>query len=160
MGDRHASGLAGRYREVYRFVRRRSQNAAVAEDLTQQVFTEAVAVLDGRDPSDDPGLLFTIARRRLIDRLRRARPTLVPLTETNGGAALTRYDPVLAGLISDAIQRLDPVDRAVVALKLLRGLSFAETASVVGASEAACKMRVRRALELIRSDLREKGVHP
>ena len=159
MGDGHTSGLLGRYGEVYRFVRRRSPNAAEADDLTQQVFADAVAALDGRDPSDDLGLLFTIARRRLIDQLRRPGPTLVPLSEADGDVPITEYDPALTGMISDAIHQLGPVDREVVVLKLLRGLSFAETASIVGTSEAACKMRLRRALELLRRDLREKGVH-
>jgi RNA polymerase sigma factor (sigma-70 family) len=160
MADVAREGLASRYRDIYRFVRRRSESDAAAQDLTQQVFAEAAKSLRGRDSDDDLGLLFTIARRRLIDQLRASRPELVPLVDAEDVAAPTDYGPALARLVSEAIDRLEPGHRQIVALKLLRGLSFAEVAAIVGASEAACKMRLRRALEALRRDLREKGVRP
>jgi DNA-directed RNA polymerase specialized sigma24 family protein len=43
MADGPTAGLVVRYREVYRFVRRRTPNAAEAEELTQQVFVDAAA---------------------------------------------------------------------------------------------------------------------
>jgi RNA polymerase sigma-70 factor (ECF subfamily) len=63
-----------------------------------------------------------------------------------------------AQVVSQAIDRLDPIQRDVVVLKLLRGLSFGEVAEVVGATEAACKMRFRRGMDRLRDDLEKRGV--
>jgi DNA-directed RNA polymerase specialized sigma24 family protein len=43
-------------------------------------------------------------------------------------------------------------------LKLLQGVSFAEIARRVGASEAACKMRFARGLESVRDELQKAGL--
>jgi DNA-directed RNA polymerase specialized sigma24 family protein len=48
----------------------------------------------------------------------------------------------------------------VIVLKLLRGLSFAEIGAEVGVSEAAAKMRFKRALEALREELIERGIEP
>jgi DNA-directed RNA polymerase specialized sigma24 family protein len=47
-----------------------------------------------------------------------------------------------------------------VALKLLRGLSFAEIAAELETSPAAAKMRFARALAALREELRQEGVEP
>ena len=45
-------------------------------------------------------------------------------------------------------------------MKLLRGMSFAEIAKRVGATEAACKMRFARGLESVRDELEREGIEP
>ena len=45
-------------------------------------------------------------------------------------------------------------------LKLLRGMTFAEIGAEVGLTEAAAKMRFRRALETLRAELIERGIEP
>jgi RNA polymerase sigma factor (sigma-70 family) len=160
MGDAAPENLASRYRQVHRFVRRRSGSDMAADDLTQQVFVEALVALRGSIGQDHLGLLFTIARRRLIDRLRADTRTLVPLEEAEGVAASHEYSADLSRAIAEAIRRLEPPQKQVVVLKLLRGLSFAEVAGVLGCSEAACKMRLRRALEHLRDELERKGFAP
>jgi len=47
-----------------------------------------------------------------------------------------------------------------VVLKQLRGLSFADIAARVGATEEACKMRFARGLEALRRDLEREGLEP
>jgi len=160
VSDAAGSRLASYYGEIYRFVRRRARSDDAAEDLTQQVFTDAAAALAryGQDSGDGLGLLFTIARRRLIDRLRTGSPQLVDL-HAAGELAGPLYDPDLGREIAGAIQRLDPEQRELVALKLLQGLTFAETAAILGLSEGACKMRFRSVLEVLRRDLQSMGVH-
>lgn len=148
-----------RYDEVYRFARRRTPTSAAAEDLTQQAFTEAVSSQPGCARQPDLGLLFTIARRRMIDELRRPKSKIVSLDEIQSAEAPRNY-PDFARTVSDAIDRLEPHQRELVVLKLLRGLSFAEASDVVGVSQAACKMRFRRGMERLRKDLKERGVEP
>jgi RNA polymerase sigma-70 factor (ECF subfamily) len=160
MADSAVTRLASYYGEIYSFVRRRARSDRVAEDLTQQVFTDAAAALKRYDDGsgDGLGLLFTIARRRLIDGLRTSGPQLVDL-DAAGELAVPVYDEDLGREIAAAIARLDPDQRRLVALKLLRGLTFAETAAILGLTEGACKMRFRSVLEILRRDLQSVGVH-
>jgi DNA-directed RNA polymerase specialized sigma24 family protein len=55
---------------VYRYLRRRTGDHERAEDLTQQVFADAVASLRA---TQSPSLawLYTVAQRRFVDEVRR-----------------------------------------------------------------------------------------
>ncbi len=64
-----------------------------------------------------------------------------------------RYGHGVAAALRDAIAALPESQRRVVVMKLLEGRSFAEIAARLGASEAACKMRLSRALERLRDEL-------
>src|SRR5512139_3936307 len=76
--DGDAEAFAELYRRyltpVYRFIFRRvGGDVAVAEDLTSQVFLEALDGLSGyRERGRFVAWLFTIARRRLADRYRKS----------------------------------------------------------------------------------------
>jgi RNA polymerase sigma-70 factor (ECF subfamily) len=159
MTDSAHDELRTRYDEVYRFARRHTLSAAAAEDLTQQAFMEAVASKPGRAGQPDVALLLTIARRRMIDELRRAKFVSASVDELSEARA-PRSHLDYARAVSDAIDRLEPRQRELVVLKLLRGLSFAEASKISGVSEAACKMRFRRGMEHLRTDLEERGVEP
>jgi RNA polymerase sigma-70 factor, ECF subfamily len=148
------------YREVYRFVRRRTDSPSLAEDLTQQVFAEAAASPTWQSGGDTVGLLFTIAKRRVIDEFRRSDRKQVPLEHAETLAAPTTEPRDARAIVSAAIDQLEPEQREVVVLKLVRGLSFNEVASHLGVTEGACKMRLRRALENLRGELEQKGIRP
>jgi RNA polymerase sigma-70 factor (ECF subfamily) len=83
---------------------------------------------------------------------------LVPLDAAQPVESVGHETGLSAQVVSQAIDRLDPIQRDVVVLKLLRGLSFGEVAEVVGATEAACKMRFRRGMDRLRDDLEKRGV--
>ena len=66
---------------VYRYLYKWVGTSAEAEDLTSQVFTEALEGLAGyRERGNFAAWLFTIARRKAIAAYRRQHPTL-PLDE-------------------------------------------------------------------------------
>jgi RNA polymerase sigma-70 factor (ECF subfamily) len=75
------------------------------------------------------------------------------LEQTRLAPAETAYGPDVAAALRGAIAALPETQRAVVVMKLLRGLSFAEIADRVGTSEAACKMRFARGVEALRDRL-------
>jgi RNA polymerase sigma-70 factor (ECF subfamily) len=160
MANSAGDSVASHYGEILRFVRRRSDSHAAAEDLTQQVFLDATIALQRHDTGSDLGLLYTIARRRLIDRLRTSQPAALPLDAAADVSAPSEYGAEMGRGIGAAIDRLKPQQRELVALRLLRGLSFAETAAIIGTSEAACKQRLRAVLDILRQDLEQKGVQP
>lgn len=147
------------YGTVYRYVRRRSLSHEQAEDLTQEVFAAAAAALPSENVGDPPVLawLYTVAQRRFADEARRraqARPVALASEPT------VEYPPPVAAAITSALGRLQPGQQRVLALKLLRGLPFAEVASELGVTPAAAKMRFMRALSALRVELGKEGVEP
>jgi RNA polymerase sigma-70 factor (ECF subfamily) len=163
MDDRVTAPWLREYGSVYRFVRRRSASREDAEDVTQEVFVAAAAALArSRLDAEAPPLawLYTVARRRLVDRLRAAPPesaALDPGALADEGHA---YGPTLLEALVDGVRSLDEGQRRVVVMKVFEGRSFAEIAAEVGASEEACRMRFSRGLARLRSLLIEKGVTP
>ncbi len=144
------------YRDVYGFVRRRSATSAEAEDITADVFVAAVAGLDRFEPGATPVLawLYTVARRRLVDEARRRdRAPVVPVEPVP-----VEYGSDVAAGLRRAIESLPESQRTVVLLKLIHGWSFREIADRQGCSEAACKMRLSRALDRLREELEQEGI--
>jgi RNA polymerase sigma factor (sigma-70 family) len=159
MPDPSEERLRTQYADIYRYLRARTRKKWAAEDLTQQVFADAASYLKVGQ-AGELGLLYTIAKRRLVDELRCRGRDAPPLAEAEAVAAPADYGPELGRTVAEAIGRLDPGHRQIVGLKLLRGVSFAEAAAIVGVSKAACKMRLRRALEELRRELDQKGIGP
>jgi RNA polymerase sigma factor (sigma-70 family) len=145
------------YGQVYRYVRRRTHDHDRAEELTQQVFVDAAAGLKEGHPSPTLAWLYTVARRRFADDVRRKKQAeLVPLDPRAG----REYGPDVAADLSAALAALGGGQRDVIVLKLVRGLRFAEIATALGISEDAAKMRFVRALQTLRAELEQRGVTP
>lgn len=162
MEDSSAATLRDHYGTVYRFVRRRVSSREDAEDLTQEVFTAAADALQrARLDAGTPTLawLYTVARRRLVDRFRAAQPVTVELPDDLAQRERVFGIRVTRALI-ESLERLDNGQRTVVVQKLLEGRSFAEIAARAGVSEEACRMRFSRGLVNLRTLLSERGVEP
>ena len=148
------------YQDVYGFLRRRTRDPQRAEELTQEVFAAAAAGLPDARQGDPPVLawLYTVARRRFVDEVRRqGRENRVDLPEARGSLD---YGPFVARALRDALGELPRGQSRVIVLKLLRGMTFAEIGHEVGLTEAAAKMRFRRALEALREELIQRGIEP
>lgn len=158
MPDRSEEAFRRHYAQLFRYIRRRTPDDFEAEDVTQAVFVDAAQRLGDFTPGASPVLawLYTVAQRRLADRARRLahqHASLRELERTRMGPAESEYGRELATALRDALAALPETQRAVVVMKLLRGLSFAEIAERVGTSEAGCKMRFARGLEALRDRL-------
>jgi RNA polymerase sigma-70 factor, ECF subfamily len=139
---------------VYRYLYVRLGNQVDVEDITSQVFVEALEELRRnryRETGCFPAWLFSIVRRRLADFYRRRAVTSV------------EDCPSLEPGLLDHIQLQDNVKRLAALLvrpsaekqELLRlrfaaGLSFAEIAALENQSAAAVKMAVYRAVDWLR----------
>jgi RNA polymerase sigma factor (sigma-70 family) len=156
--------LQGRYEAIYRFVRRCASSREDAEDLTQEVFLAAARELaQARSSEESPTLawLYTVARRRLVDGLRRGSREPITVSSVIPAVSDERvYGPSVVQALLDGLRQLESDQRLVVALKLFEGRPFAEIALMVGASEEACRARFSRGLATLRSYLAEKGVTP
>jgi RNA polymerase sigma-70 factor (ECF subfamily) len=142
------------------FIRRMIGDYHRSEELFQEVF---VAVWRKRKQFD--GLrrfkpwLYAIAVNACRDEFRRRRVVTVPvgdeLIEPDGGddggdvAVMTEH----ATLVVAAVATLPIKQRAVVALRVWSGFSYAEIAEVLGRSEATARVQMHDALKALRAQL-------
>jgi RNA polymerase sigma factor (sigma-70 family) len=139
---------------LYRYLLGRVNNIHDAEDITTQVFIEALEGLVTHRYQERgcfAAWLFTIARRRLVD-FYRQHPS-VPLDDPPSP------DPgLLSGIeegqdlqqLAHLLAQLDEERRELLRLRFSAGLSFAEIGILEGRSEAAAKMAFYRILDFLR----------
>jgi RNA polymerase sigma factor (sigma-70 family) len=151
------------YRRVLRFVRRRTSSVADAEDITQEVFANAVAHLE-KPGTEAPTLswLYTVARRRIADEARRrGRSQAVPLELVADPAAHDDgYGRAVAEALEAGLATMPEGQRRVVVRRLLQGRSFAEIGRELRTSEDACRMRCMRGLQHLRDEFEKEGLEP
>jgi RNA polymerase sigma factor (sigma-70 family) len=156
--------------KLWRFVFRSAPTRAIAEELMQEVWF-AVAREAGRyQPSARfTTWLFTIARNRLIDQMRAARPEIsidgqhddgTPLRDSLADAAAVRPEAAAeAGeqvdAIIGAVNQLPAEQREAFLLQADGELSLEEIATVTGSSFETTKSRLRYARNKLRSLLQE-----
>jgi RNA polymerase sigma-70 factor (ECF subfamily) len=139
---------------------RHRQLSGEVEDAVQDILLTIHAIRHTYDPSRPFGpWLVAIARRRIVDRLRRrgrhaAEIALGPEQETIAAVGPNLY-ALLSGRrgLRDAIDRLPPGQRRAILLLKLRGLSLKEAASESGMSIAALKVASHRGLKALRAML-------
>jgi RNA polymerase sigma-70 factor, ECF subfamily len=140
---------------LYRYLYHRLGNEKDAEDLTAQVFMDALEGLASyRERGCFSSWLFTIARRRLTD-LYRQRPTdpleddlpdisfdLQSVLEKNENHV--RLNQLLGDLDAERCELLQ--------LRFAAGLEFSEIASLLGKSEGSVKMTLYRTLDWLKAN--------
>ncbi len=166
MANLAESAFRRHYAQVYRYVRRRTETRQEAEDVVQLVFADAVRALERFKPGAKPvlALLYTVAQRRLTDAARRRTSLpaeVISLEEARAErVSESDYGSLVAEALHRAIARLPKSQQEVVVGKLLEGRPYAEIAQRLGTSEAACRMRLSRALQTLRAELEERGMRP
>jgi RNA polymerase sigma-70 factor (ECF subfamily) len=137
---------------VYRYLYKRLGNSKDTEDLTSQVFMD---VLEGlvhyQERGNFAAWLFTIARHKVIVTYRRQRPML-SLDEAENTHGTTE-DPLEQLVQKEQLERMAVIlaelpedQRELLRLRFTAELSYAEIGDLLGRSEAAVKMAVRRLL--------------
>lgn len=163
-GDREAfEALFRRYQnDVYRWIVGLVRNPAVAEELTVETFWR---VHRGRERFDArrpfPPWVRRIAVRLAIDYLRKADLSLPTMAEPSAAAD---PDPALRAelrvALEKAFQALPVKLRVAATLALIEQLPQQEIADALDLSLSAVKMRVARAVRLLRKHLQKKGIRP
>jgi RNA polymerase sigma-70 factor, ECF subfamily len=134
-------------RDVYGAVLRDVRDPDEAEDVTQIAFLNAFRALRrGEEPEKPRAWLVTIARNVVRRRYRAlaTRPREV-LLDPDAAPDLSDLDGPSAGEIAAAIRRLPPNQRAVILLREIQGLSYAEIATELDLSLAAVETLIFRA---------------
>lgn len=151
--------------KIYSYIYRKTGDRQVAEDLTADTFTKALANMKAYKYIGQPFVawLYRIAANLVADHYRSRRVT-APLDEGMQVAA-TEGDPEEAALAIDdqlamarAIQTLSPDQQDVILLRFSSGLKLKEIAEVVGKTEGAVKALMFRALGGLKGKLTERGV--
>lgn len=154
---------------MFRVARSITGPTAEAEDLVQDSLLRAYRSIDNFDGKHARAWLLTIVRNTNINRNRRQRPTLLDdpdalEVEGRAGTSISTEDLYLAGTFDASVQAslagLAPDALRVVELVDLGGLSYAETAEVLGVPVGTVMSRLHRARRRIREDLRHSGLAP
>jgi len=129
---------------------------ADAEDVVQEAFHRAVRGLGGYDDSRPFSAWFyaivrNVARTAISRNGRRA--ALAPLTLVDDPPARAEEDPVLAGDIERAVDRLAPMQQACVRLCNVEGFTSIEAARMLGVNEGTVRTHLHRARGRLRADI-------
>jgi RNA polymerase sigma-70 factor (ECF subfamily) len=144
---------------IYRFCREATHDAALADDVLQQIFIEVhrdIARFRGR--STLRTWIFGIARHRVLDaakarrraqaRLERAAPT--ELTDLRPSPPDVLDQVQLQGALIACLRELDDSLRTALLLRFQQGFSYEEMAVVCGEKAGTLHARVARALPALR----------
>lgn len=153
-------------RAVYGWILRMVRNPTVAEELVIETFWRIYRARARFDAARDfAPWARRIATRVALDWLRLQRPETEldddALTALPAGGT---SDPGIAAEIrqktAQAFARLPHKLRAAAVLAVVEEQSHKEVAQALGISVAAVKLRVFRALRLLRKDLERQGIRP
>ncbi len=149
---------------VWAIARRFSADRADAEDAVQEIFISLWKSAHRYDAekASEAAFVATIARRRMIDRLRArgGRPEPVPIEEEDvaGRDTAGQIEAALdLARVRDALDELDAEPRRVVELAVLQGYSHGQVAEATGIALGTVKSHVRRSLSKVRDALRPGG---
>lgn len=175
---RYAAGEVAAFERLYaryegplwRYLLRLTRDRASAEELMQDTwFAVAREAARFRDDGHFAPWLYTIARRRVIDRHRMGRSTLSLQAGDEDGESLEQRleDPAAPSpqaesermqqgeAILAALGRLPPVQRDAFLLQVEAGLAVEQIAQVTGTTFETAKSRLRYAREKLKVLLRE-----
>lgn len=145
---------------IYRYVFLRVGNQMEAEDLTQQVFLNAMKAISSYKWRGAPfsSWLFRIAHNQVIDFHRRAAKAQVtiieaPIVAANPDPAEVAEREVDIKRIKEAMKELTQLQQEVIAMRFAGELTTAETAKIMGKSEGAVKALQHSALAALRKML-------
>ena len=145
---------------VWSLARRFSRSAADAEDATQEIFLEiwkSAARYDAAMGSEAV-FLTTIARRRLIDRMRahKRRPQTEEFDEERsleppGDAPDAGALAVESSIAARALEQLGEGERQILLMGIVDGMTHSEIAVATGKPLGTVKTQMRRGLMKVRA---------
>lgn len=147
---------------LYQFVRLRTDDSALAEDIAGEVFLKLVSALSGKTAPRDSlrGWLFSVARHELARHYGRNKRYAV--TTLEDWEPIPSDDPDLEAYYMrqisverarKALRMLAPDQQEVLILRFGQALNLEETADVMGKSVSAIKSLQSRAVNTLRGIL-------
>ncbi len=150
---------------VWSLARRYLRNDADAEDAVQDIFIDiwGSAGRYDRNIASEVAFISTIARRRLIDRIRHTerRPRTDSLDDEERPIELPQAsvleDDAEVAQIERVLEKMEPAHLEILSMSLYQGYSHSEIAERLELPLGTVKTRLRRGLIHIREQLRITG---
>jgi RNA polymerase sigma-70 factor (ECF subfamily) len=142
---------------VYAYCRRRTASAQEAEDLTSQVFTRALAGLEGYRGGAVAAWLFRIARNTVINHYRDRRPDVAldeaapDLVDDGPSPPEVVMQAETLDRLRDLVAALPGAQQDLLALKLVGGLTSDAIGDVLGKSPGAVRVALHRIIARLRA---------
>ena len=146
--------------KIYRYVTLRIGNEIEAEDMTQQVFLNALQSISSFKWKGIPfsAWLFRIAHNQVVDYFRSKKHATVPLDESlasnNDNPQLIAEQRLDIEQLLLASKHLTEAQREVISLRFAGELSIAQVAKAMGRSQGAVKALQHSAIVALRQALR------
>lgn len=150
---------AANFERVYAYIARRVRDRAAAEDLTSEVFHQALANLKRYEWRGKPfaAWLLRIAANALADRWKDAAREPEPAGDAIEEAAV-EYEVERRALLFQLVDRLPADQRLVVIQRFVEQRTIRDIARAMGRSEGAVKQLQFRALQSLRAKVRSTHV--
>ncbi len=147
---------------VYRYLRHAGLPHADAEDLAQEVLAAACIHLDAVQPGRLHAWVRAVARNKMADRARRARPESCvseppECTDSDPGPEDVAIRESERQELLATIDHLPERDRRLVTLRYLEERSVEETAHFEGMTVGATKVALLRARRRLREIIQNRG---
>jgi RNA polymerase sigma factor (sigma-70 family) len=148
---------------VYAFVRFRTGDGPIAEDIAAEVFTRAWSKLpDPGDRNAATAWLFTTARRLIVDHYRRGwHQTLAAVEESahpsSPSPEAAAFSSERLALLTRCLTDLSDRERDVIGLRFVAQLRHREIGALVRTSEGNVAKILHRALGKLRDRLAAEG---
>ena len=149
--------VAAHHAEIVRICHMVARDRAIAEEAAQSAWSIAWRKLDSiRQPDRLRPWLIAVAvneaRKLLKKRIRQDRVEVIgePPDQPGGrdpATGITNLD------LQDALERLDPDDRALLVMRYVAGFDASELASEAGLTPSGTRTRLERLLKRLRQDL-------
>ena len=146
--------------KIYRYVAIRIGNKTEAEDITQQVFVNALQSISSFRWRGIPfsAWLFRIAHNQVVDYLRKkTKQATVPIDESKASSGDDPQWLVEQNLDTEQLlsvtKRLTEAQREVISLRFAGGLPIAQAAKIMGKSQGAIKALQHSAIVALRKVL-------
>ena len=140
--------FAAHFEAVYRYFSRRVSSQEDAKDLAAETFA---ATLGAKVPKGVEPLswLYGIARRKLVDHLRRTKRVSKPAPKQPDSRSAET-----AATLRAIIDSLPNLQREALLLQVLEGLSIREISHIMRRSEGSAKALIQRAKDKVRHESR------
>lgn len=154
---------------LFAYISAHTGRTSIADDVFQKTMLEAWACFDKYDPQLPPGpWLRGIARNMMKSQERDDARVWRRLEKVAAQRLDQHFDYIeekarlefaeVIDALNDCLRELDPLYRAPLQSCYWAGLSVKDTAKEVGLTLEACKKRLQRGREMLRSCMTGKGV--
>ncbi|MBI4180860.1 MAG: sigma-70 family RNA polymerase sigma factor [Chloroflexi bacterium] len=148
------------FNKIYRYVVVRIGDKTEAEDMTQQVFLNALQSIASFKWQGTPfaAWLFRIAHNQVVDYFRKNQKQPVALfdeslVESDSNPQRMAENSLDIEQLLSATERLTAAQREVISLRFAGGLAIAEVAKIMGKSQGAVKALQHSAIIALRKTL-------